>query len=68
MYRKKDSWLWGLKFIGNKGETLLATVLIDRKIFRQNPEEWPICEVVLEEGERIVGVKSEVRADCLFDF
>lgn len=68
MFRQKDRWLWGLKMIGVNDQTLLATGLIDRKVFRQNQEEWPIEEISLEEGERLVGFKSRIENDCFYDF
>ena len=57
MYRKKDSSLWGLKFIDNKRNSLLATGLIDRPIYRKDKETWAIKEIRLQEGERLVGIK-----------
>ena len=54
--------------IGANNRTLLATGLIDRKVFRQNQEEWPIQEISLEEGERLVGFKSRIENDCFYDF
>ncbi len=58
MYRRKDAWLWGIKFLDFKGKTLLATGLIDRNSYKTDRESWPVKVIKLKEGERIIGVKA----------
>ena len=48
MYRSKDDWLWGLKLIDAKQQVLLKTGLIDKPVFRQCREEWPLVTVNLQ--------------------
>ena len=49
--------LVGLKFLSVKGKTLMSAGLIDKPSRINNPN-FPVEEIVLSQGERIVGVKS----------
>lgn len=62
MHRKFDGLLMGLKFVGRKGETLVATELIDKLEFRRN-RYVKYRRFTLKENERLVGVKSGQRGE-----
>jgi hypothetical protein len=55
-----EPFLVGLKFLDHDGKTLLAAGLIEK---RQGNKNFPIREVTLEEGERLVGVSSKLSKD-----
>jgi len=58
MLRKDDSVLCGIKFIDSDNKTLFACGYINRIERRNDTVNYVIREVVLVQGERLLGVKS----------
>lgn len=57
-----EPFLVGLKFLDHAGKTLLTAGLIEKES-RSGNKNFPIKEVTLEEGERLVGVSSKLSKD-----
>lgn len=64
-YDRVDSLLAGIKFIGSDGETLVvAGSLRQQKMdSEENDDEYAIKEIVLESGQRLLGVVSGRRGN-----
>ena len=59
MSHRTDSSLWGIQFFGSDGAVLLAVGSINKPDWRKD-YKMAITLLTLQEGERIVGVKSHV--------
>ena len=62
MYSAKDTKLVGVSLADSRDKTLLAVGPVLLKNYLASAE-FEVCDIILQLGERVVGVMSEQRGD-----